>query len=231
VSRRIALTSTADRSAELASMVTRAGLVPVVLPCIEYLPAEASVLERARHRAAICDWLVVTSSRTVTTLWPEGAMPDVAVGAVGSATAAAVRTAGGDPAVVGEAGSADLFETMAPLISGRSVFFPHAGGADRSGIGILRAIGAVVETMAVYDVEPIAPVGDAVDAVVFGSPTAVAGWFLSRRLDGLLVGAVGATTASALEELGVVPDVVPDQPSLDTLIALIAEKLGARSSA
>jgi uroporphyrinogen-III synthase len=231
VSRRIALTSTPDRSAELASMAARAGLVPVVLPCIEYVTAEASVLEKARRRAAGCDWLVVTSSRTVTTLWPEGAMPDVAVGAVGSATAAAVRTAGGDVAVVGEAGSADLFETMAPLIAGRSVFFPHAGGADLSGIGILRANGAVVETMAVYDVEPIAPAEDAVDAVVFGSPTAVAGWFLSRRLDGLLAGAVGATTASALEELGEVPDVVPDQPSLDTLIGLIAEKLGARSRA
>ena len=231
MSRRIALTSTADRSAELASMATRAGLVPVVLPCIEYLPAEASVLEKARRRAAVCDWLVVTSSRTVTTLWPEGAMPDVAVGAVGSATAAAVRTAGGDPAVVGEAGSADLFETMAPLISGRSVFFPHAGGADLSGVDILRAIGGVVETMTVYDTEPIAPAGDAVDAVVFGSPTAVAGWFLSRRLDGLLVGAIGATTASALEALGEIPDVVPDQPSLDTLIVLIAETLRARSSA
>jgi uroporphyrinogen-III synthase len=231
VTRRIALTSTADRLAALEPVAVRAGLVPVVLPCIEYVTAEASVLETARRRAGGCDWLVVTSSRTVSTLWPEGGMPDLAVAAVGAATAAAVRTAGGDPAVVGQAGSAELFESMAPLVSGRSVFFPHAANADLSGVDILRTLGAVVETLAVYDVDPIAPAPDAVDAVAFGSPTAVAGWLLSRRLDGLVVGAIGATTTSALEERGEVPDVVPDQPSLDTLIGLIAETLGARSRA
>lgn len=231
MSRRLALTSTADRSEALESMAARAGLVPVVLPCIEYVTAEASVLETARRRAAFCDWLVVTSSRTVTTLWPDGAMPDVSVGAVGSATAAAVRTAGGDPVVVGEAGAADLFETMAPSISGRCVFFPHAGGTELSDVETLRAGGATVETMAVYDVEPIAPATDAVDAVAFASPTAVGGWFLSRRLEGLLVGAIGATTASALQERGEIPDVMPDQPSLEKLIGLIAESLGTRSSA
>lgn len=230
MSRRIALTSTADRSATLQPLAARAGLVPVVLPCIEYVTAEASVLEAARRRAAVCDWLVVTSSKTVSTLWPEGDMPTVAVAAVGATTAAATRAAGGDPALVGDTGSAEIFESMAPLASSRSVFFPHAAKADLSGVDNLRAAGAVVETLAVYDVEPIAPAADAVDAVAFGSPTAVAGWLLSRRLAGLVVGAIGATTASALKERGEVPDVVPNQPSFDTLIGLIAETLGARSS-
>lgn len=227
---RIALTSTYERSAALEPIAASAGLEPVSLPCIECVPADASTIDTARDKASRCDWLVLSSTRTVTTLWPEGGMPDVEVAAVGSATAAAVRTGGGVPSLVGDAGSGELFGRMSGVIAGRSVFFPHAATADLSDLDILETAGADVETLAVYRVEPLAPGDDAVHAVAFGSPSAVAGWFLSRTLDGLLVGAIGETTAASLAARGWVPDVIPDQPSFEELIGLIGTVLRDRST-
>lgn len=227
---RLALTSTPERSAALESIAVGAGLEPVSLPCIECVPADATTIDMARDRAARCDWLVLSSSRTVTTLWPDGGMPDVPVVAVGPATAGAVRSAGGNPSLVGDAGSEELFGRMSGVIAGRSVFFPHAATADLSRLDTLETAGATIDTLAVYDVEPLAPGDDAVDAVAFGSPSAVAGWLLSRTLDRLVIGAIGETTAHSLEARGRVPDVIPDHPSFEELIGLIGAGLRDRST-
>lgn len=227
---RLALTSTPERAVSLGAVAERAGLAPVSLPCIEYVPADSSTVEMARARAAGCDWLVLTSARAVATLWPRGGIPAASVAAVGPATAAAVRTAGGDPTLVGDAGSEELFDRLSVGIAGRSVFVPHAAAADLSRLDILESAGAVVDTMAIYDVRPMAPGGDPVEAVAFGSPTAVEGWLSGRTLDGLVVGAIGETTKAALTDHEIAADFVPEEPSFDHLISLIAAGLRDRST-
>lgn len=227
---RLALTSTPERSSRLTVEWEEWNLEPVVLPCIAVAPAEESVLESARLQAARSDWLVITSSRTVTTLWPAGGMPGTQVAAVGPATAEAVRRAGGVPSVIGDGGARRLVERIRDLGRGRSVFFPHAGGADPSTIAHLESAGAKVEARRVYEVRPIPPGADAVDAVVFGSPTAVTGWCLSRDLEGLAIGAIGDTTADVLVDRGAPADVRPIRPSFDLLIRSMAEHLRDRST-
>lgn len=221
----IALTTTRGRAVLLAPHCEEHGLEPVQLPCIDFVPADESVLAQARLRVGEADWLVVTSSRAISTLWPDGGMPEVPVAAVGAATAQAVRDAGGRPVVVGDGGAEQLIASLSGRLGGVSVAFPHAGGAGTAMIGALEGAGASVDARAVYEIRPVAPAADPVDAVAFGSPTAVRGWFLSRDLDGLVVGAIGKTTAGALGECAVVADVEPPHPSFEQLIAGMAEHL------
>ncbi|MFP4553489.1 MAG: uroporphyrinogen-III synthase [Actinomycetota bacterium] len=222
---RIALTTTPDRAARLVSLCEEHGLEPVGLPCIELVPADEEVLEQARRQVAQADWLVVTSSRAISVLWPNGEMPDVPVAAVGPATAQAVTTAGGRPAVVGGGGVDELIDLIAERLRGVSVVFPHAAGAGTNTIEALEVAGASVDARAVYEIRSVPPADDAVDAVAFGSPTAVHGWLLSRDLEGLVVGAIGETTAGALEEFAVTADVEPPHPSFEGLIVAMAEHL------
>ncbi len=94
----------------------------------------------------------------------------------------------------------------------------------------LEAAGASVEARAVYEIRPVPPAADPVDAVAFGSPTAVRGWFMSRDLEGVITGAIGETTAGALAEFSMTADVEPPHPSFERLITGMAEHLRDRSA-
>lgn len=222
---RIALTTTPDRAARLVSLCDEHWLEPVGLPCIEFVPADEEVLDQARRRVAQADWLVVTSPRSIAALWPNGEMPDIPVAAVGPATAQSVTNAGGRPVFVGDGGADELIDLITERLGGVSVVFPHAEGVGATTIKALESAGASVDARTVYEIRSVAPANDAVDAVAFGSPTAVHGWLLSRDLEGLVVGAIGKTTAGALEEFGVTVDVEPSHPSFEELIAAMAAHL------
>jgi uroporphyrinogen-III synthase len=227
---RVALTTTADRAQVIGPSLRRDGLEPVSLPCIEVTSAEAPVLESARRAVASCDLLVLTSTRVVEVLWPGGDMPPVPVAVVGAATAGAVTEAGGTVTFVGSDGGADLIAGIADSVNGKDLVFPHGSGADPATIERLRAAGANVTAPIVYETMPIAPGDAGVDGVVFASPTAVAGWHLSRTLDDLIVGAIGETTASALRTMGSSPHVIPETPSFHRLVDLVASELTERST-
>ena len=227
---RVALTSTRDRISQLSEIVEAHGLEPVSLPCIEVELADAATLAAAKAESAEADWLVITSRRAVEALWPEGGMPDTPVAAVGSATAAAVREAGGSCEIVGEGGSADLIDRLQADLSGRRILFPHASGADLSTVESLQKRGAEVTALVVYETRPAAPPDGAVDAAMFGSPSAVTGWCLSRSLDEVVLAAIGETTGAALGERGHEPDVTSPRPDFELLAALLADHFRERSS-
>lgn len=227
---RIALTTSPDRGESLASRCGDLGLEPVLLPCIQFVPADICLLGSVRDEATRADWLAVTSARAVTALWPQGGMPDVPVAVVGESTARTVREAGGNPAVVGDGGAAELVDLVSGRIGGKTVLFPHAAGAGRPTARALEGAGASVVARPVYEIRPVPPAVDPVDAVAFGSPTAVRGWCLSRDFDGLVVGAIGETTAAEIARQSARVDVVAPRPAFDRLIDLIAEHLNDRSA-
>jgi uroporphyrinogen-III synthase len=220
---RIAVTTTADSVDRLVEPLVAAGFVPVILPCIRIEPVAAEVLHRLRVAAETADWIFVTSARALRLTWPDGTMPPVRVAAVGEATAAAATSLGGRVELVGDGGAANLARRLAPHIAGASVVYPAARGADPATASILEDAGAAVVTRAAYLTVPIAPDDDPVDGVVFGSPSAVAGWRLSRPLtDLVVVAAMGPTTAAALAGEGRPADIVPDPPRLDLIVAALA---------
>ena len=224
---RIAVTTApgpgADRS---IGLVRDTGMTPVHLPCIEIVPGADERIAAMREAADRADWLVITSRRVVEILWPDGGMPRrPAVAAVGPSTATAVRRAGGRAAVVGKGGAAHLREVLAGEVDGSVVAFPHAEGADPETARWLGQHAAELAAAPVYSAIPTAPGDDPVDAVIFGSPSAVEGWSRSRSLEGMTIAAIGFTTAARLEAEGRRPDVVPRRPDLEILVEDLAARL------
>lgn len=226
---RVGITTTRDRASRLSGLARGHGLEPVLLPCIEVIPAPNDELSIARSQAVKADWLLVTSSRAIDIMWPNGGMPETPVAAVGSPTAELAEQADGRVAVVGDGGAEDLVDELAGQISGKSVFFPHASGADLSALAKLGEAGAEVAASPVYETRPMAPEADPVDAVMFGSPSAVSGWCRSRTLGDLVLAAIGETTKEALVAQGHHPHVIPPHPDYELLISLLAAHLRERS--
>ncbi len=226
---RVAITTTADTAPRVTHLLRSAGLEPVTLPCIRIVASGPKVLQRLRSSARDADWIVVTSPRAVHVTWPDGEMPSVPVAAVGPAAASAVTRAGGRVEITGEAGAASILKALRPLVREKRVAFPHARTADPAIVAGLRAAGAEVMAESVYDTVPLAPATDAVDAVIFGSPSAVEGWCRSRHLDGLVVAGMGATTGSSLIARGHPPNVIPDQPGFESLVTALDRHLRERT--
>lgn len=216
---RVAVTTTSDAFHRWAEPLARHFFEPVSLPCIEIRVAGEDHLERARMAAADGDLVLLTSPRSVRLLWPEGAMPSVPAAVVGSATGAAVEAAGGTISVTGDSDGDGLVDRLVGDVAGRRIVFPGARSADPARARRLREAGATVESYTVYETVPIAPTDDPVDAVVFGSPSAVRGWMLSRTLEGVSpVAAIGETTAEELWRVAREPDFVPSSPSVEAMV-------------
>jgi len=222
---RVAVTTTADAAPRLAGALVGHELVPIMLPCIAISPAPPAELAELRRQASYADLIVVTSARAVRITWPNRDMPAVPVAAVGPSSAAAVEEAGGIVETIGEGGSSDLVTGLD--VEGRFVVFPHARASDPSTTSGLEGRGAKVYAAAAYDTIPIAPDDDKVDAAIFGSPSAIEGWLMRRPLDGMVIGAMGATTASALRVRGVEHPVVPVRPRFEELAEALAERINA----
>lgn len=226
---RLGITSTIDRAIHLSRVAAEEGLEPVMLPCIDIRSAPQEVLDQARSLAERADLILVTSSRAVNSIWPDGGMPSVTAAAVGPTTSVAVEESGGSVGFVGDGGAESLLQRLQGQLDGRHVFFPHATGADMKTVETLEEMGADVSVLAVYETRPLPPGPDPVEAVVFGSPSAVLGWSLSRNFDGLVLGAIGSTTAAAIVDQGHEVDVIPRRPDFELLIAQVAKRLTDRS--
>lgn len=220
---RVGVTTSADRAERAANAYESRGLTPVLLPCIRVEPGAEAVIDELRVAATAADWILLTSARAIDVMWPSGSMPATPVVVVGEATASAALDAGGAVALVGRVGASDLADRMGPG-TGRIVV-PHAAGADPGVLTRLADDGWDVVAGIAYRTEPVAPADDPVDAVAFASPSAVEGWCSARTVDGLVVGAIGPTTASALTERGRPPDVVADRPAHSSLAAALAGSL------
>lgn len=225
----VGVTTTADTAAtRLGRSLEDHGLVPVLLPCIRVEAVAPDEIATLRAAAESADWIVITSRRAVQIVWPDADMPDgPSVAAVGATTAEEVARAGGRPVIVGGGGAAALRAELEARLEGCSVVFPHGRAADPATARWLEVRAADLVAGPVYDTIPIAPAQDPVDAVVFGSPSAVDGWRQSRSLTGLVLAVMGTTTATHLESLGYPPDVVPETPGADQLAWTLAAHLAS----
>jgi uroporphyrinogen-III synthase len=211
---RVAITT--DRFGRVAPLFVQVGLAPVSLPCIEIVIAPPEVVSHARAESHTVDLLLVSSARVLDVLWPE-AMPELPIAAIGASTARAVKKRGGRVVVEGKAGMANLIDILPADLS---ILYPHAGEAHslaELGAGFPR-----LHAIEIYRTEPKAPAPDSVSAVTFASPSAVAGWSLTRDTTGLVVGVIGSTTADACSRT---PEVIAPEPTFDALAHALADYL------
>jgi uroporphyrinogen-III synthase len=217
---------TSDRFETVAPAYVENGLEPIAIRCVTVEPARDRDLAEAREAAADADLILISSSRAVELLWPDGQMPDVEVATVGESTANAARRAGGRVAVTGGSGLLDLIESLDGRLRMARVVFPRAGGTDLAATARLREMAGAVEEHVVYRTAPVAALPTDVDAAAFASPSAVQGWLLTRGFDDVVVGVIGKTTAAAVARLRP-PDVVAPRPAHRSLANALKEHLEA----
>ncbi len=218
---RVAITTASERADRVAALFSEAALLPVLLPCVRTEPVPQPLLDQMRRRADDADLVVLTSTTALDLVWGDSA-PVAPVAAVGRITAAAVRHRGGVVSFVGDSTGRSLADAIDA--TGMDIAFPHAGSTDPAVLRILASKAAHLEAVAVYRNRPIPPADDPVDAVAFGSPSAVRGWTISRPLTGLVVGAIGTRTAEAVEMAGSSVNVMPERPDFGLLARALREE-------
>jgi len=212
-------------------------------------PADPAPLRAALKRLDDYDWIVFSSAAAVDAVVGEGAAPPkhARVAAVGTATAGRLRGAGWPVDLIpAQAGAEHLAEALlAQKHDARRVLFPASAVALPTLARQLRQAGLEVEQVEAYrlvDVSgPVATWRDLltkgdVDAVTFASPSAVTGLREAlkdeafARINGLVVAAIGDTTATALQRNGLAVTTVAKPSSLDALAAATLAALAARPS-
>jgi len=251
--RRVVVTRAEHQAGELVDLLTAAGATVERLPLLALLPPDdPAPLAAAARDLASYRWAVFTSANAVRAFfgsfdatspfddrWPD----DVAVAAVGEATAAALWADGMWPDVVAKDNSAEgmLAELLLLLPRrrqepGQRILLPQAADARPTLAEGLRAAGHAVDTVVAYR-KTVPPDARERAAAIFGdgplgwvtftSPSIVrtfAGlieprWSERRRT--LRAASIGPVTSEALRTLGVPPAAEASKASDEAMVAAI----------
>lgn len=234
--RRVLVTRALDQGAELVVALLARGAEPVRVPLLEFAaPRDPLPLESALEQRETFDWIVFASANAVRATADRLRGAPARVACIGPATTRVARAAGLAPAFEppSRALPGELVERLRAVCSlaGARVLLPRADRAREELALALSAAGARVTAVEAYrSVRPegAGPALEAalqagVDAVLLASPSAVRaflelGGAPSKRL---VLACIGPTTALALRERGIEPQVVAErQTSEDWVSAL-----------
>lgn len=252
--RRVLVTRPVEQSGAWMAAIRAAGGQPISIPMIATRRCEAPGFEAVV--AALPDYaaVVFTSANAVRhfaeRLVDAGRAPQtlrLRTLCVGTATAAAARQAGFAAPEV-PATRADAEGLLAALrgsgaVRSQRVLLPHGSLARTRLAEGLRALGAEVDAVVVYETVPAevdaaalraALVAGDFDVLCFASPSAAK--FFVAQLDApalaaarrAAIAAIGDTTASALHALSLVPGAVAVDPGTPALVDALAQSLAAR---
>jgi uroporphyrinogen III methyltransferase/synthase len=253
--RRVLVTRPAEPAGELAAILRAAGAEPVCVPMVRVVPiADGEGVAESLASLDRYDALLFTSANAVRSfaerLAAAGREPARAPRSlcVGPATAEAARRAGFQE-VEAPAASSDAESLLAALRARApegSLFLFVRGASAREVLPRgLRASGARVDEAVVYRTEPApvdapalraALVRGELDALTFTSASAARRFAelldepARRAATGCVIAAIGGTTAEALREQGLPPDVVAEQAGMRALVESLAGAFGPRGS-
>lgn len=246
--KRVLVTRAAAQSERLARMLRDAGADPVALPAIRIeAPEDSEPLRAALTRLGDYAWILFTSENAVTAFFQALAeaggdarrLGGARVGAIGPATAQALRARGIVPDVLprehaGEALAEAVLAEHAGDMKGLAVLLPQAAAARSELPSRLAAARARVDVVAAYrTLPPAAPdlaalratlVEGAVDVVTFTSPSTVEhtlqalGADAVQVLAGLTVASIGPITTAAAHDHGLRVDVTATEHTTEGLL-------------
>jgi uroporphyrinogen III methyltransferase/synthase len=237
--RRIVVTRSRTQASDLTERLAELGAEPIELPVIAIAARDVSERVSALLADGVpYDWLVFTSTNAVElfcdALWAAGAdsraLAGCRLGAVGSATAEALRSRGLRADFVPTSFSAADFTAQFPDTAGARVLFPCAAAAGETIVAELTAHGARVDALPLYDTVADALDVDAVrarfaagevEAVTFTSSSTVRNFrtlLPDVPLDGLCLAAIGPKTAETMAELGLAVSLTAPASRLDSLV-------------
>ena len=237
---RVVVTRAEQQSEGLAAAFERAGARVELLPLLEVVPpADPRPLERAAAEAGSYDWIVFTSSNAVEAFLPlTGPLHEtVRIGAVGPATAEALRHFGIDPDLTARKAEAEgLAAELASQVAGKRVLLPQAADARPALLAGLREAGAEAAAVVAYDkrLPPDAPAhavelfaATPIGWVTFTSPRIVrhfvellgADW--ERRKGELRAVSIGPVTSAELRRHGIEPAAEAARPGEGEMVEAV----------
>lgn len=205
--RRIAITGAATDGTRLGSRLTSLGADVHHERVVAFEDLECPQLAERVAALTEGDGVAVTSKEAARRLGALDGLPaGVVLGAVGRATEDELERQGFQVTFVGSGGAAELAQDL-PVAAGRRVLFPCAQDALTRLEEVLAMRDVEVERLPLYRTVPLATVELAqdVEARVYMSPSAIAACADHERALGNAAPtrlAQGATTAAALERLG-----------------------------
>jgi uroporphyrinogen-III synthase/uroporphyrinogen III methyltransferase/synthase len=248
--RTVVVTRGAGGEDALGERLRALGAEVLEFPAIALAPAEdPGPLDEALRTLPRFAWVAFASvnavERTVERLdalgLPRAVLAEARLACVGPATAARLEALVRAPDLLpGEATGAALAASLARHVRGRTVLVPRAAeGRPELGDG-LKAAGAEVVAPVAYRTVEAAPGSLAalgallaqgrVHAVTFASPSAVRGVVAglgteAGRLSGVLLAAIGPTTAEALRAAGLAVGAMPERHTAPDLAEAVAAAL------
>lgn len=244
--RRILVTRERAQATGTLTAIAAMGGVPVLFPTIEIAPPEDPIpLQQALCHLDDYDWIVVTSVNGARVLNGLSGLERHRFAAVGNITASALEAEGAmDVLLPGVQDAEGLARTMVESgAAGSSVLVLRAEKGREVLLDRLSDAGARVELVVAYRTVCSRPgdsrirellEGPAVDAALFMSPFSfhcfldIVGEAASREfLNGPLLAAVGKVTDRAMREKGFESDIVPSEPSVESLLDAVARKLSS----
>lgn len=222
---------------------------------------DSAALDAGIHRIHEFDWILFTSQVAVQFVaaraqelgktaddWQSSSQGPPRVAVVGRATAKAAEQSGFkvDYVAQSERGEALAVE-LSSTVRGKSVFLPHSNLGGEPLAKALRDAGADVTSVEAYGTVPPDKVDTAilgqiragkVDAIAFASPSAFRNFAallekneLSKVSQRVQFAAIGPTTGKAIEERGITVSIEAADPSAESMVRAIADRLTACKSA
>lgn len=236
--RRVVVTRPSTQAQELCHLLEEAGATPVPIPVLRLRPLldpEAIVELRTRIAAGDFQDVVFTSANACSLLFEPGTLPQGAARAfaIGPGTAIPLERAGWSVQSLPDGFVAEaLVDRIAQEpCAGRRMLLPRARGGRAVLPDRLRALGALVEEVELYEAVPAwesrsllqAELRSArCDCVTFASGSAAL-FFADlagpvRAPEGCVLAAIGPATAAAMAGVGIVPQVVADPHTIKGLV-------------
>ena len=240
--RTVVVTRSRDQASELSARLAALGADVVEAPTIRIdPPADRAAADRAVRRGGR-DWVVFTSPNGVVKarerLDAAGldarSFAGAGVAAVGPATAAACREhLAIRPDLVPDRYDADALADAFGDVAGKSFLLLRADVGRRSLVETLRARGATVEDVAVYETQPAAALPPevldrvaAADAITFTSGSTATNFArLATPPPSAKLVSIGPTTTAALRAAGLRADAEAREATLDALAAAVVTSL------
>ncbi len=233
---RVVVTRRKEQAGVLADKLRAAGLEPILFPAIQLRPLPSHALDDSLKNLEMFDWLIFTSSNGVDFFFRRAEeleltleLPRTAV--IGPSTAQRLAEYGATPDFMPEEYTGTALASGLGDLTGRHVLLPRA---RMGGLAIVRRLwqqGADVFDVPLYDTitavpDPaaLAKLAQGYEAVTFTSPTAVMGFVkLAGRSQGAAaVACIGPSTAQAARASGLAVTIMPDEYTLDGLVASVA---------
>ncbi|MBI2859935.1 MAG: uroporphyrinogen-III C-methyltransferase [Chloroflexi bacterium] len=243
--KRVLVTRSRHQASELSRLLSERGARPVELPAIDVQPVPDTVeLDRAIADLNKFDWLLLTSVNGVDAffgrLYALGldgrAMGGLKIGAIGPATAGAIRARGIRPDYVPEDYTSEgiIAGLKGQDMSGRRFLLARADIAPGDLIDGLTALGAEVREVTAYRTVPaagaIARAGEMlasgqIDVVTFTSSStvsnAVAALGAGALRNGARIACIGPKTAETAVAAGLKVDVVAGEHTIPGLVVAL----------